>query len=138
MVKQLNFNIVDGNNDYLDLVPTFTELYNDKSIKVAEIKRRLGLTKNSYNQLWKYCKEECLITPRRKPNRKKPSYKTNPKYYSQTRRGNVEYWTITYKQEYFCTCKSVKEAEYVVARLKECNWDKNELPRIRSEYKNEP
>lgn len=34
----MNFNIVDGDNGYRELLPKFSEMYNDKQIRVATIK----------------------------------------------------------------------------------------------------
>ena len=131
----MNYNIIDGNDDYLELVPEFTELYNNKKIKVNSIKKRLGLSKNMYNKLLKYCKEENLITPRRKPNKRRETYKTNPKNYSQISNGKYISFAVRKNGVHYCNCKTAREAEQIVEKLRECNWDKSQLSRIRAEVK---
>ena len=130
----MNFNIIDGDNDYLQYTDAFAELYNDNNVKVNDIRERLQISRGVYRKLRRHCIQNGLIKSRRKPYKKRETYKTNPKNYSQTRRGDVEYFTVTKNHKHYCNCKTAKEAEYIVSRLRECDWDKTELPRIRREY----
>ena len=129
--------VIDGDRDYLERVPEFVELYNNKNIKVATIKKRMKLGQAEYRGLFRHCREEGLLNLRVTKQRrvKQPGYKTNPLHYSQTVRGDNAHFTVSYRHEYYCACKTAKEASLIVERLKECNWDKKELPRIREEVK---
>ena len=134
-VSNMNFTIVDGNDNYLDKAEEFSKLYNNKKIRIADLKKRLEINTCTYNKLLRYCKETNLITPRRKPYRKKPTYKTHPRHYSAVRYRDTFYWAVKYKGKHYCNCKPREEAAYIVDKLRECDWDKTQLEKIRSDYR---
>ena len=120
----MNFNIIDGDDHYIEQAPEFARLYNDPDITVQEIKNRMGLTKNPYEKLRKYCLEHGLIRGLRGY---KPKSLNNPRYYTHTVQRGIEYWivnkTINGRLVHFATFKKQKQAERMVELLKECNWD---------------
>lgn len=127
--------IIDGNNDYLMQKEEFAAYYNDRTIPVKELQKKLQLTLQQYRNLRKECHEEGLIQLRRANNKKK---ERKPKYYSPiNRRIEGESYNVRRKGVYYCCCKTVREAELIVKKLKECDWDKNQLDRIRKEVKEE-
>ena len=127
-------NIIDGNRDYLKVEDDFIKLYNNWELTVKEVQTRLGLTKSEYRKLRKKCNEDGTIELR--PAYRPQKQKQEPKYYSVAHRGRYyDYYQIQHKREHYCTCKSVKEAELVVERLKACEWDKSQVERIKKEVK---
>jgi len=129
-------NIVDGNNDYLLLEGKFIPLYNDWDIPVQRIKKDLGLSEQQFRKLRRKCDEEGTITLRPFHKPRKP--KRVPKNYSPINRNMYkESYSVRYNGEYFCICDTVEEAELTVSKLRECNWDKSQLKRIKKEVKEE-
>ena len=123
----MNFNIVDGDNGYRELLPEFSKLYNDDYIPVTEIMDRLGLNMNTYRKLRRDAIEEDLVIPRRAKYKKKISYKINPKYISKAHRGRFEYYRVVKRIDskvlYFGYFKDYRQAERMVELLKENDWD---------------
>jgi hypothetical protein len=136
----MNFNIIDGNQDWLTLLPQFTRLYNNHEIPVTQIKKQLNIGKNTYNKLWKESKENGLITPRRKPNKKR-TYRTHPKYYSPTTTRGITYFRVAKhingKYTYFCQFKKKEQAELMVEKLKKVNWNQSQTEQLKSEVLSE-
>ena len=123
----MNFTIVDGDNTYRELLPRFSELYNDDYIPVTEIMDRLGLNMNTYRKLRRDAIEEDLVTPRRAKYKRKTSYKINPKYISKVHHGRFEYYKVIKRIDskviYFGYFKDYRQAERMVELLKEHDWD---------------
>ena len=128
--------VVDGNTDYLLKKDEFIKLYNNEDISVKEIQKRLKLSLVQYRQLRKKCIEEGLLKLRHHPyhvKKEKP-----PKYYYPANRSiHHESYDIRRKGVYYCICKTVAEAELTVKKLKECDWDKSQIERIKKEVKEE-
>ena len=128
-------NIIDGNDDYLLLKDDFIKLYNNKNISVKDIREKLNLSLRKYHKLRKECSEEGLLKLRYPPHKKKEK---NPKYYSPVNRSIYgESYNVRHKGVYYCICKTVEEAELIVKKLKECDWDKSQIERIKNEVKEE-
>ena len=123
----MNFQIIDGDQDWLQLIPEFTRLYNNKNIRVNTIKKRINIGKNTYFKLLRECREKGLITPRRRPNKKPDTYKTKPKYYHHAVTKGIEYYRVVKRingeNTYFAQFKKARQAELMVEKLKECDWD---------------
>ena len=130
----MNFNIIDGNDNYLQLTHEFSQLYNNPKIPITTIKKTLKINNNTYNKLIRETEQKGLIKRRRRPYKKKTSYRKKPKHYYLLRHGKYQYYCIRYLGEYYCICKTIEETEYVIKKLKECNWDKKQLKKIRSDY----
>lgn len=134
----MNFNIVDGDNGYRELLPVFSELYNDKQIRVATIKEQLGLCQNDYRKLRRDAIEEGLILPRTKPyNTKKPTYKTNPRYVYKSIKKGIVYFTVTRtingKRIFYGNFKDIRQADRMVELLKENDWDINKRDELKQQ-----
>ena len=123
----MNFQIIDGDNTYRELLPEFSKLYNDDYIPVTEIMDRLGLNMNTYRKLRRDAIEEDLVVPRRAKYKRKTSYKINPKYISKQHHGNFEYYKVIKRIDskviYFGYFKDIRQAERMVELLKENDWD---------------
>ena len=131
--RNMNFKVIDGDDSYLDKLPVFVEEYNRGYFSVEKLIEVLGVTRNEYRKLRRYALEEDLIQLRRKPNKKKRTYKTHPKHYSPNNRGKYHYFNIYKNNEYYCSCKTREQAEKIVEGLERVNWDKRHLNRIKEE-----
>ena len=132
----MNFNIVDGDNDYLDLLPEFAELYNNKDIPASKIPEMLGVTRPTYRKLRRDALEEDLITLRHKPKRKRETYKTAPKNYSHQVCKGIEYYHVQKRIDgkllHFATFKDARQAERMVELLRECDWDRSKVDELKA------
>ena len=137
----MNFNIIDGNNDWINLTPTFIELYNNPEITVPKIRETLKITNNEYRKLRKHCIENNYVSKRKTFRPKKRTYKTDPKYYSPTTTRGITYFRVAKHinghYTYFCEFKKAQQAELMVEKLKECDWDKSQVDRLKSEVLSE-
>ena len=126
--------VVNGNRDYLVHEEKFIEYYNNPDMTVKEITKRLGITPHEFTLLRKKCNEEGKIKLR--PAYRKKKQKHKPKYYSiNYRQGKTDYYQVYRKGVYYCSCHTVREAELIVEKLKECDWDKSQIKRIKQEVK---
>lgn len=120
--------IVDGDNDWLQDVPEFVELYNNHEIRVSEIKEHFGYSNNNYTKIFKHCIANDLITRRHTTYRKPaPSRRRNPTYISKNRGNGHEYWVVIKRvdgeRRCFGNFKDYRQAERMVELCKECDWD---------------
>ena len=129
----MNFNIIDGNDDYLNKLPEFVEAYNGNKLSIPELQQELNITNSEYRKLRKAGIEENLITLKRRGRKKKRTYKTNPKHYSSHLIKGRFYWKIHYKDDYYGNVKTEKQAKEMVRRLEAVNWDKSQAQRIKEE-----
>ena len=129
----MNFNIIDGNDDYLDKLPEFVEAYNGNKLSIPELQQELNITNSEYRKLRKAGIEENLITLKRRGRKKKRTYKTNPKHYSSHLIKGRFYWKIHYKDDYYGNVKTEEQAKEIVKRLEAVNWDKTQAQRIKEE-----
>ena len=129
----MNFNIINGDDDYLQRVPEFVELYNANYLSVEKIIETMQIRRTTYRKLRKYCLEEGLINLRRKPNKKKENCKTNPKNYSHTLNRGHTYFTDYKNGVHYTSCKTEAQAKEIVRRLRACNWDKSKVEMIKED-----
>ena len=129
----MNFNIIDGNDDYLDKLPEFVEAYNSNKLSIPELQQELNINNSEYRKLRKAGIEENLITLKRRGRKKKRTYKTNPKHYSSHLIKGRFYWKIHYKDDYYCNVKTEAQAKEIVRRLEAVDWDKSQAARIKEE-----
>ncbi len=126
--------VIDGDRDYLLKKEDFIKLYNDRSFTVKDIRRELDLSLQEFRLLRNRCNEEGSITLRPSGRSRKP--KRKPKFYSVAYHGLAkETYQICRKDVYYCNCDSVREAEMIVEKLKECGWDKSQVQTIKKEVK---
>ena len=137
----MNFNIIDGNNDWINLTPTFIELYNNPEITVPKIREKLNITNNEYRKLRKHCIENKLVSKRKTYRPRKRTYKTNPKYYCHTVQKGIEYYHVQRRLNgemvHFANFKKAKHAKRMVELLTECNWDKSRAKELKEVVLNE-
>lgn len=130
----MNFTISDGDYTYLEKTPEFVEEYNKGQLNTNGIIEKLNITRGEYRKLRKHAIEENLLQLKRKPNRKKKeTYKTNPKHYGKQLVKGIPYWRVYKNTTYYCTVKKEKHAKEIVKRLEKCNWDKNQVNKIKQE-----
>ena len=137
----MNFNIIDGDNDWLDLTPRVIDLYNNPKIHVPEIIEKLNITRNTYRKLRKHCIENKLVSKRKTYRPRKRTYKTNPKYYCHTVQKGIEYYHVQRRLNgemvHFANFKKACHAERMVELLNEHDWDKSKVPELREMVLNE-
>ena len=137
----MNFNIVDGNRDYMDLLPKFVELYNNPEIRTKKILSQLSIGIPEYRKLRREAVSEGLITLRKQSRKKKKTCRTNPKYYSHHVTKGIEYYHvqkhINGKLTHFATFKDARHAKRMVELLKECDWDKSMVEVLKERVLNE-
>ena len=133
MAETLNFKVVDG--DYLeDYEEEFIRLYNNRRIRTADIPSKLGISESNYRFLYRRLMEEHKLNDRSKNHKK--TVRRKPKHYIyEVRRGKRTYFAIKKNEVYYGCYKRREEAKEVVERLKECDWDKKQLQRIRERIK---
>ena len=111
----------------------FVELYNNHSISVNELKERMGLSRYEYRRYWLKAKTEGLLDLRSSCGyRRKFEYRDVKNYHWVYNNGysgyQVRKWGV-----YYCTCRTEEEAKKVVERLRECDWDKSMVEKIKLE-----
>lgn len=116
------FRVIDGDNDWLDLTPTFIELYNNPEISVRKIQEKLEISIGTYRKLRRHCIENKLIKSR---HGRKPSAKPVPKFYSTTKQKGIDYFHVTKKGVFYASFRKARQAERMVELLDECGWDYN-------------
>lgn len=125
----MNFNIINGNDDYIQKAEEFARLYNNPRIPVVKIREKMNLNHNTYRKLLKYCKENKMVKLRYKYNKWNKRYKDKRivKNYTKIRRKGYNYFMvckfINNKDCYFATFKEEKQAQRMVELLRECDWD---------------
>lgn len=129
----MNFNITDGNKDYYNKEPEFIRLYNNPKITTRNIKKQLNLTACQYRNLRKKCLQDNTIKLRQPGRKKENNYKTHPKNYSRILRGGYTYFAVYKNNKHYCNVKKREHAEAIVKKLREVDWDKTELERIKKE-----
>lgn len=137
--RRVNFHVVEGDYSYLERVPEFVKLYMDLSISIMELRKRMGISGNIYEQLRDYCSENGLIRLRKGSfkNKPKPKGHNNPLNITLDRKGSRTFFKvqkyINGEYIYFGTYKKFTIAEKVRDKLNECDWDKSQLERIKME-----
>ena len=129
----MNFNIIEGNNDYLIKTEAFAKEYNQNKLSVPKICEKLDINLNEYRKLRRHCIEENLIRLKRQGRPRKQTYKTHPRNYSRVIRGKYTYFRIYKNGVDYGICKTEEQAQEIVRRLKKVNWDKKYLQRIRED-----
>ena len=137
----MNFNIIDGDNDWLDLTPTFIELYNNPENTVNKIREKLNINLGTYRKLRRHCIEHGLVNKRKTYRPKKKTCRTHPKHYCHTVQKGIEYYQvqrrINGKVVHFANFKKAKQAERMVELLIECDWDMSRVEELKEVVLNE-
>ena len=139
----MNFNVVDGDRDYLKLADEYARLYNNHKIPVSEIRERLNLSQNKHYRLLAYCREHGLVKPRYKYNKwdKRREAKKPIKNYTIVKDKHYRYYAVRKfikdKEYHFATFKKEEQAQRMVELLKECNWDYNKRYELKEQVLNE-
>ena len=133
----MNFHVVDGDNQYREFLPVFSEMYNDKQIRVATIKEQLGLCQNDYRKLRRDAIQEGLVKPRPVGYKRKTSYKTNPRYVCKSISKGIVYFLVTKtvngKRIFYGSFKDIRQADRMVELLKENDWDINKRDELKQQ-----
>ena len=126
----VNFKVIENIDRVTPLLDDFIRLYNNPLVTCAEIRKRLGISTNTYIRLFNKALSNGDIEYRRgpNPNKKNGWVKREPRYWSHIRA--EDRWQVRYKREYFCSCKSQREAELMVKELRKCDWDKSRVKEI--------
>lgn len=119
------FNLIEDTTDHLTpKLPRFAKLYMG-NLTVKEIQKQLNITINEYRKLRNIAAKQNLIKLRKsgRPKNKKRSRKPRNIYPDYSRR----YYPVRNKGEYYCCCKSMKEAEIMRDYLRGNNWSREGL-----------
>lgn len=139
MSEAVTFRIIENPIDPLiGIYEDFKKDYMNTSLKVDIIKATYNLSDKQYKRL---IDKVYLNTGfrRRNPQKHVPKKNINPpQYYGVLLdiKGNPTYQvqkSIKGNTIYFGCYHDKKVAELIIQKLKECNWNKSELPRIRKE-----
>lgn len=115
----MNYNIIEGSNDYYEKYDLFVKAYND-GVNVRKIRTDLSLTSHRYQQYKKQALDEGKIKPRRDMK--------NPKYYTRTPNGH---YIITkrdnesQKMRSYGTYHTLEETLKMIEFLKKNNWQRS-------------
>ena len=128
----MNFRVVDGNRDYLDLLPNFIKLYNDPDIKAKDIPFLLDINQKEYLNLRKEAISEGLLNLRYPLREKKRKVRVPSYVYRSGYRWEI-HKRVGGDNLYFGSYEKRDDALRIVELLKECGWDKSQLERIKRE-----
>ena len=132
------FKIVENVPEFTNKVyAEFVNLYNS-GVMVKKIYKRLDLTPKRYCKLRQKALDNGDIVDRRGLNEYKAYNKANRRetvknYYYTGKNSFTVRKVVDGNQIYFGSYKKESDAKLVVEKLKQVNWDKNELNRIRAE-----
>lgn len=129
----MNFNIIDGNDDYLNKLPEFVEAYNSNRLSIPELREELDISQGDYRKLRKAAIEENLITLKTRGRKKKTKPIVKPRNYSKTQTRKYTYYVVYKNDSHYCNCKTEAQAKEIVKRLEAVNWDKTQAQRIKEE-----
>lgn len=123
-----NFNLIEGNHDSPELIRRFIELYNDSSVRVVDMCKRLDRGQYKYKRIKLELAEKGLIdlsTRERKP----PRYIT----YNKHNKTWVVFKSINKRSVAFTSFKEESDALKAVELFKKYGWDKKNCAKIRRE-----
>ena len=129
----MNFNIIDGNDDYLDKLPEFVEAYNGNKLSIPELREELDISQSDYRKLRKAAIEENLITLKTRGRKKTSKPIVKPRNYSRYKSRGYIYYNIYKNDIHYCSVKTEQQAQEIVKRLEAVNWDKTQAQRIKEE-----
>ena len=129
MAESITFKIVDGTYPPDE---EFIELYNE-GYRKKEIMEKINITERQYISLRRRLGKGDKLQQRSKNYHMKEPYYTPRGNIHINRVGSHTYFKVWKKGEYYCNCASHREAELIVERLKQCNWDKSKIRQIRAE-----
>lgn len=130
----MNFNIVDGENDFEIYKEDFLRFYNNPRIRVATIPKRMGISESKFRKLRTHYEEIGLITLRQVG---RPRKKKEPRVAKHIHKNPNNYknpcWNIRRNGIYYCCTTDYRKAEEIVEKLEQCNWDKTKVKEIKAE-----
>ena len=121
----VNFRIIEGDTAFESIKDEFTQLYND-GVKIADIQKKLNLTKSQYMNYFRKLRRSGDITKVRNPRAGKKAdlrdhYKKHPKHYSFNKRSG--FWTVRFCEQYYTSFRKKEQAVRFVELMRECDWD---------------
>lgn len=131
----VSFNIIEGNDDWMNIYPEFKEDFLDESVHVAELKRKYDLSHGKYDYLRKkVLKETGLQEKPIKLGGRNFTFKEG-RYIVQDKKGTCRiYKTINYVKTSFGSYPDYETAKIVRDKLVECNWDKKTAKELKEKY----
>ena len=111
-----------------DFYTNYNQIKQDLSngMKIKDIRTKYGLTKGKWGTYRKELIQEGLLKPRTK-------IKEDAKFYTAYRNRFHVQKIIDGKKYHIGTFRTEAQAKYCVRLMRECDWDLNELPRIKKE-----
>ena len=126
----MNFNIIENGPSPWDKQDEIIRLYN-AGIPIKEIMEIVKVSSTTFNKIIRKAKEEGRVTPRRKPYRKKPRVRDNPKFYYRNRPNGG--YCVAKRGVFYGYVRTARQAEEFVRRMKECDWDYDKRYEIKKE-----
>ncbi|WP_458454380.1 hypothetical protein [Methanobrevibacter sp.] len=109
----------------------FSELYM-QDITIRRLKQTLKISNFDYQRLFRVCRKENSIIPRKRGRHKtKRHHKNKPKNYTLNRHTGT--WRIQHAGTYYVTMKTKEQAVMMVDLLRANNWDKNMVPELKEQ-----
>ena len=125
----VNFKVVENVDRVTPLLEDFIRLYNNPLVTCVEIRKKLDISEKTYKRLFdKALSDGSIVYRRQNHHPGKKRVRREPRFWSYSRA--EDRWQVRYKREYFCSCKSQREAELMVKELRKCDWDKSRVKEI--------
>lgn len=131
----VDFNIVEGNDDWMNIYPDFKEDFLDININVSQLKQKYDLSFGKYNYLRKkVLKETGLIEKPAKIGGRNYIYKED-RFIRKNKNGSCTIWkTLNRTKICFGTYSDFETAKMVRDKLVECDWDKKTGEELKKKY----
>jgi len=131
----VSFNIIDGNDDWMNVYPEFKKDFLDDNIYVPELKQKYNLTHGKYDYLRKKVLDETgLVEKPVKLGGRNLTFKEG-RFIVKDKKGTCRiYKTINRVKTSFGTYPDFETAKIVRDKLVECNWDSGVAADLKEEY----
>lgn len=131
----VSFNLVDGNDDWINVYPEFKKDFLNELVRVSDLKKKYDLSNGKYNYLRKQVLEETgLVEKPAKLGGKNLAFKES-RFIVQDKKGTCRiYKTLNYVKVSFGTYPDFETAKKVRDKLLESNWDMELAAELKEKY----
>ena len=120
----VNFKVVENVDRVTPLLDDFIRLYNNPLVTCAEIREQLNISYKTYKRLFDKAISDGSIEYRRtNPTPYKEKKPREPRFWSYCTTANT--YQVYHHDQYYCSCRTREEAEWIVEELRKCDWDKS-------------
>lgn len=131
----VSFNLIEGNDDWINVYPDFKADFLDETVNVSDLKKKYGLSNGKY----KYLREQVLDETglQEKPIKlggRNLAFKEG-RFIVRDKKGTCRiYKTIDRVKISFGTYPDFETAKLVRDKLVECKWDKKIAAQLKEKY----